>query len=55
MASGKARNWFHIFAFALIMALAICVILDFEFPRMGLIRLDAFDQVLVDVRQTMNP
>lgn len=55
MASGKTRNWFHVFAFALIMALAIYVILDFEFPRMGLIRLDTFDQVLVDVRQTMNP
>jgi hypothetical protein len=55
MASGKTRNWFHAFAFALIMTLAIYVILDFDFPRMGLIRLNAFDQVLVDVRQSMNP
>jgi hypothetical protein len=55
MANGKARNWFHAAAFALIMSLAIYVILDFEFPRMGLIRLNAFDQVLLDVRQSMNP
>jgi hypothetical protein len=55
LATGKARNWFHGSAFAVIMTLAIYVILDFEFPRLGLIRLNAFDQVLVDVRQTMNP
>lgn len=55
LASGKGHNWFHNVAFALIMALAIYVILDFEFPRMGLIRLDAFDQALLDVRQSMNP
>jgi hypothetical protein len=54
MANGKARNWFHAFAFALIMSLAIYVILDFEFPRMGLIRINAYDQVLVDVRHGMN-
>jgi hypothetical protein len=55
MASGKARSWFHGSAFALIMALAIYVILDFEFPRLGMIRLNTFDQVLLDVRQSMNP
>jgi hypothetical protein len=55
LGSGIARHWFHASAFALIMALAIYVILDFEFPRLGLIRLHAFDQVLVDVRQNMNP
>jgi len=37
------------------MTLAVYVILDFEFPRLSLIRLHAFDQVLVDVRQNMNP
>jgi hypothetical protein len=55
MANGKARNWFHAFAFALIMSIAMYVILDFEFPRIGLIRLNAYDQVLMDVRQSMNP
>jgi hypothetical protein len=55
MASGKTHSWFHNVAFALIMALAIYVILDFEFPRVGLIRLNVFDQALVDVLQSMNP
>ena len=55
MASGKTRDWFRVGAFALIMALAIYVILDFEFPRLGLIRVNAFDQVLVNLRQSMNP
>ena len=55
LAIGKNRNWFHASAFAVIMTLAIYVILDFEFPRVGLIRLNAFDQVLVDVRESLNP
>jgi len=29
------------------------VILDLEYPRVGLIRLDAADQLLVDVRESM--
>jgi hypothetical protein len=53
MAGGKARSWIHIFGFALIMATTVYVILDLEFPRLGIIRVDAFDQVLVDVRQNM--
>lgn len=55
MAAGKVHNWFHTLAFALVMTCAIYVILDFEFPRLGLIRINAFDQVLVYVRQSMNP
>ena len=35
------------------MALAVYVILDMEFPRFGLIRVDAFDQALIDVRASM--
>ncbi|MBC8039363.1 MAG: DUF4239 domain-containing protein [Opitutaceae bacterium] len=55
MAAGKAHHWFHALVFALVMSFAIYVILDFEFPRLGLIRINAFDQVLIDVRQSMNP
>jgi len=35
------------------MALAVYVILDLEFPRLGLIRFDAFDQALVELRESM--
>ena len=40
--------------FALVMAMAIYVILDIEYPRLGLIRVDAFDQALIDLRESMN-
>ena len=39
--------------FAAAMALAVYVILDIEFPRLGLIRIDAVDQVLVELRESM--
>jgi hypothetical protein len=53
MAGGKSRNWLHMIGFAAIIAIAIYVILDIEFPRLGLIRVDAFDQALVDLRASM--
>ncbi len=34
-------------------ALTIFVILDLEYPRLGLIRVEAADQVLVDLRAAM--
>lgn len=36
------------------MAVAVFVILDIEYPRLGLIRVDACDQTLVDLRESMN-
>jgi hypothetical protein len=53
MAGGKTRSWIHVIGFALIMATTVYVILDLEFPRLGIIRVDAFDQVLVELRQSM--
>jgi len=53
MAGGKARSWVHIVAFAIILTLTVYVIVDMEFPRMGFIRVDAFDRALVDVRASM--
>lgn len=35
------------------MAVSVYVILDLEFPRLGLIRVDAFDQALVELRASM--
>jgi len=49
----KGRSWFHTLAFAVILALTVYVIADLEFPRLGLIRVDAADQVLVELRQSM--
>ena len=55
MAATKTRTWLYLFVFAAIMGLTVYVILDIEFPRTGLIRIDAFDQVMVDLRRSMGP
>jgi hypothetical protein len=39
--------------FALALAGAVYIILDMEFPRVGFIRVDAFDAVLVELRASM--
>jgi len=54
MTGSKVRSWFHMLGFALVMAIAVFVILDIEYPRLGLIRVDAFDQALIDLRESMN-
>jgi hypothetical protein len=45
--------WVHMLLFAVIMALTVNVILDLEYPRLGFIRVDAVDQVLVDLQNSM--
>ena len=54
MTGSKVRRWFHMLGFALVVAFAVYAILDIEYPRFGLIRVDAFDQALVDLRESMN-
>jgi hypothetical protein len=41
-------------AFPLIFVVTVYVILDLEYPRAGLIRLDRVDQVLLDVRKALD-
>jgi hypothetical protein len=53
MAGGKARSWIHVLGFAFIMAATVYVILDLEFPRVGLIRVDAMDRLLYELRESM--
>jgi hypothetical protein len=53
MAAAKYSGKLHMLCFAIVITAAIYVILDFEFPRFGLIRIDSFDQLLVDVRENM--
>ena len=52
-AGEKAYDWVHQLGFAGIVALTVYVILDVEYPRLGFVRLDAIDQVIVSVRQGM--
>jgi hypothetical protein len=49
----KERGWFHTMVFAAVLALTVYVIIDLEFPRLGLIRIDADDQILHELRQSM--
>jgi hypothetical protein len=53
MAQSKTHSWLHMLVYAAILALIFYVILDLEFPRLGLIRIDAADELLVSVRQSM--
>jgi hypothetical protein len=46
MGAESTRSWVHMLGFALILGIAVYVIVDLEFPRLGLIRLDSFDQLL---------
>lgn len=53
MATAKTRSWPHVLGFAAAVAAALYVILEIEYPRLGLIRVDAFDEVLVGLRELM--
>jgi hypothetical protein len=53
MAASKYRGKLHMLCFAIVMTATVYVIIDFEFPRLGLMRIDSFDYVLVDVRESM--
>jgi len=52
-AGEKDYDWVHKIAFAGVVAFTVYVILDIEYPRLGWIRLDAIDQVLVNLRAGM--
>jgi hypothetical protein len=54
MAKAAVQSTFHVVAFAAILSSSIYLILDMEFPRLGLVRVDKFDQALLEVRETMN-
>jgi len=52
-AGEKAIDWMHQLSFAAIVSLTVYVILDIEYPRLGLVRMDKIDQLLVNVRAGM--
>jgi len=53
MAGGKSHSWIHIICFAAVVAITVHVIIDLEYPRLGLIRVDSADQVLIQLRESM--
>jgi hypothetical protein len=54
MSGCQRRSWLHLLSFTVMTVIIVFVIVDVEYPRAGLIRLQSFDQFLVDVREDMN-
>ena len=54
MAGGKARNKVHVFGFAGILALSVYVIMELEYPRVGVIKADQMDHLLIELRADMD-
>jgi hypothetical protein len=54
MASSRHRNWLHMIIFAALVTLTLFVIIDLELPRHGLIGMEKFDRILIDLRQSMH-
>jgi hypothetical protein len=52
--AGSKSSGLHALAYSAVLATVIYLILDFEYPRLGFIRIDAADHLLVDVRKGMN-
>ncbi|WP_446744256.1 bestrophin-like domain [Silvibacterium acidisoli] len=48
------RPFLHTIVYALALTITISVIVDLEYPRAGLIRVDRYDQMLIQQRSSMN-
>ena len=53
LAGGPTRNWLYIIGVAASVSIATYVIIELEYPRLGLSRVNDMDQALVELRQTM--
>lgn len=51
MGASKSRRPLHMIGYAAITAITIYITIDMEHPRTGFIRVDSFDQVLVDAKE----
>jgi hypothetical protein len=53
LASSTTRSWIYMVGIAATVAIAVYVILELEYPRLGLARVTDMDQTLVELRATM--
>lgn len=53
MAKSRRRHWPHVVAFSLVISATVFVIIDIEFPRLGFIRVDSADLLLVELLESM--
>jgi multidrug transporter EmrE-like cation transporter len=54
MSTGQQRSWLHILGFTVITVTVVYVMLDAEYPRAGLIRIEVADQALIEVRESID-
>jgi hypothetical protein len=54
MAKSERQSMLHLFGFAAIMSFSVYLILDIEYPRLGLVGIDSFDQSIIELRKSMN-
>lgn len=53
MGATEVASRSHMIVLAIVLSITFYVILDFEYPRLGLIRIDDFDNLLIQVRASM--
>jgi hypothetical protein len=53
LANADRRNWLYMVGVAATIASATYVIVELEYPRLGLVRIDSADRMLVQLRDTM--
>jgi hypothetical protein len=54
MGDQSKRPWLHTVVNAVALTVTIYTILDLEFPRIGIVRIDRYDQTLINQRNSMN-
>ncbi|MBD0683831.1 DUF4239 domain-containing protein [Pseudomonas sp. PSB18] len=54
MAGTAQRHWLHSLGYAVVMVCVLYVILDFEYPRFGVIRVDYFDKIMLNLRKSLD-
>lgn len=53
LGGSDARRWFYMLLLATTLSVTLYVILDLEYPRFGLIRIDAADQILTQLQTSL--
>jgi hypothetical protein len=53
MAERTERSWLHMIVYALLITLTVYAVLDLDYSRSGLIRLDAADHAMVQLRDSI--
>jgi hypothetical protein len=54
IANAERRNWMYMIGVAATISIAVYVVIELEYPRLGVVRVDSADRTLIDLRATMN-